>query len=74
MRCARALIHPPTRRYGISYLNTYKVWWLREASEIGQTFIPPCEKSFKRKHGRIPIDPAILATIGHCLIAKNQEK
>ena len=22
----------------------YKVWWLREASQIGKTFIPLCEK------------------------------
>ena len=25
-------------------LPIHKVWWLREASQIGQTFIPPCEK------------------------------
>ena len=36
----------------------------------GQTFIPLCEKSFKTQHSRIPIDPAILAAIGHRYIAK----
>ena len=36
------------------------------AAQIGQTFIHPYEKTlFKTQHGRIPIDPAILAAIGH---------
>ena len=26
----------------------YKVWWLREASQIGQTFIPLCEKGVSK--------------------------
>ena len=43
----------------------YKVRWLRQASQIRQTFIPLCVKSFKTQHGRIPIDPAISAAIGH---------
>ena len=38
---------------------------------VGRTFIPLCgKKSFKTQHGRIPIDPAILAAINwtsfHC--------
>ena len=41
----------------------YKVWWLRVASQIGQMF--------KTQHGRIPIDPSILAAIGHRFIATN---
>ena len=49
----------------------HKVWWLREASEIGQTFIPLCEqKSFKTQRGRIPIHPAILVAVGHRFIIK----
>ena len=48
----------------------YKVWWLREASQIGQTFILLyVNKSFKHTHGRIPTDRAILASIGHRFIA-----
>ena len=34
-----------------------------EASQIGKTFIPLCEKVFKTQRGRIPIDPAILAAM-----------
>ena len=41
----------------------HKVWWLREASQIGQTFI----------HGRTPSDPAVSAAIGHRFIAKKKE-
>ena len=29
---------------------------------------------FKTQHGRIPIDPAILAAIGHCFIAPKKRK
>ena len=55
------------------YFPLCKVWWLREASQIGQTFIPLCEKkSFKTQHGRNPIDPAILAAIRHRFIAKRE--
>ena len=50
---------------------THKVWWLREAAQIGQMFTPLCEKKFfKTQHGIIPIDPAILVAIGHRFIAK----
>ena len=45
----------------------YKVQWLREASQIGQTFL--VKKSFETQHGRIAIDPAILAAILHRFIA-----
>ena len=31
------------------------------------------KKSFKTQHGRIPIDTAILAAIGHCFIAKEKK-
>ena len=47
----------------------HKVWWLGEASQIRKTFIPLCKKVVYTQHGRIPIDPAILAAIGHCFIA-----
>ena len=46
----------------------HEVWWPREASQIGQTFILQLInviKSFKTQHGRIPIDLAI----GHRFIA-----
>ena len=46
----------------------YKVWWVKEASQIRQTFIPLCEKDIKTQH-KIPIDPAILAAIGHFLFS-----
>ena len=71
-RCGDALFFPsffcfgPAGKYVIHiiYAGTkcpmYKVWWLREASQISQTFILLCEKSFKAQHGRIPIDLAIL--------------
>ena len=42
----------------------FKIWWLREASQIGQTFT---------QHGRIAIDPAVLAAIGHRFIANKIE-
>ena len=51
-----------------SKFPVHKVWWLREASQIGQTFIPRCEKLFKTQHGRIIIDPVIFAAIGHRFI------
>ena len=42
----------------------------KEASQIGQTFIPlDVKKSFKTQHGRIPINLANLAAIGHRFIA-----
>ena len=57
----------------ISHIYKVHVWWLREVSQIGQTFIPLLDmyvkKSFETQHGRIPIDPAILAAIGHRFIA-----
>ena len=34
---------------------------------------PYVKKSFKTQHGRIPIDPAILAAIAHRFIAKKRE-
>ena len=45
----------------------YRVWWLREASQIGQMFVPYMKKL---QRGRIPIDPAILAATGHRFIAQ----
>ena len=33
----------------------------------GKRSYPAVKKSFKIQHGRIPIDPAILAAIGHRL-------
>ena len=51
-------------------LSVHKVWWLRETTQIEETIHTPiCEKSFKTQHGRFPIDPAILAAIGHRFIA-----
>ena len=52
----------------------HKVWWLREASQIGKTVIPLqyVKKLFKTQPGRIPIDPAILAAIGHRFIAQKE--
>ena len=35
---------------------------------------PYVKKLFKAQHGRILIDPAILAAIGHRFIAKNKYK
>ena len=46
---------------------SHKVWWLREASQIGQTYV---KKSSKTQHGRIPIDPAILAAVGRFIAKK----
>ena len=37
-------------------------------------YTPICEKLFKTQHGRILIDPAILAPIGHRFIAKSKSK
>ena len=54
--------------------HIYKVWWLREASQIGQTFIPLCKKRrLKHSTAQFQIDPAILAAIGHRFIAKKKE-
>ena len=44
----------------------HKVWWLREASQIGQTFIPLCGKSHL-KHSTAEFQ-SILAAIGHRFI------
>ena len=59
-------------------MYTKYVRWLREASQIGKTFIPlhvhVCEQVVLTQHGRIPIDPAILAAIGHCFMAKKERK
>ena len=53
----------------------HKVWWLKEASQIGQMFIYPyVKKSFKTQHGRNQIDLAILVAIGHRFIAKKINK
>ena len=39
----------------------HKLWWLREAAQIRQTFITPMwKKLFKTQRGRIPINPAIV--------------
>ena len=43
----------------------HKVWWLWEASQIRQAFIP-----HKTQYGRIPIDQVTLSAIGHRFIAK----
>ena len=39
----------------------------------GRRPYPYVKKSFKTQHGRIPIDPAILAAIGHRFIAKTKK-
>ena len=52
----------------------YKVWWLREASKIGQTLIPLCQISRLKQQGRILFDPAIVAAIGHRFIAHTKRK
>ena len=50
------------------------VWWLREASQIGQSsYSYYVKKQFKTQRGRIPTDPAILATIGHRFRAKRPD-
>ena len=41
--------------------------------QIRQTFVPLCEK-VEAQHGRIPLDPAFLAAIGHRFIAKNLKR
>ena len=38
----------------------------------GKHLYPYVKKSFKAQHGRIPIDPAILAAIGHRFVAKKE--
>ena len=49
----------------------HKVWWLREASHIGQNVhITVLKSRLKPQPGRIPIEPAILAAIGHRFTAK----
>ena len=40
----------------------------------GLTNLANVKKSFKAQHGRIPIDPAILAAIGHRFIARGDQK
>ena len=35
---------------------------------------PYVKKSFKTQHGRIAIDPAILAAVGNCFIAKKKKR
>ena len=40
------------------------------AKKSGKRSCPYVKKLFETQHGRIPIDPAILAAIGHRFIAK----
>ena len=40
---------------------------------MGKLSYPYVKKSFKKQHGRIPIDPAILAAIRRRFIAKNAD-
>ena len=46
--------------------SKHRVWWLSEAAQIGQMFIPLCKK-------KVPIDPAILAVIGDYFIEKRRK-
>ena len=67
----------PTGKYVLHvYAGTkfpiYKVWWPREASQTRQTFIPLCEKV--AQYGRIQIDQAILAAIGHRFMIAKKKK
>ena len=55
--------------YAETKFPIYKVWWLRDASQI-----PMWKSRLKTQHGRIPIDPAILAAIGQRFIAKKTQK
>ena len=53
-------------RIHLSRISPYKVYWLREVHK--KSSYPYVKKLFKTQHGRIPIDPAILAAIGHRFI------
>ena len=57
-----------------TYAGTiYKVWWLtHRPHRSGKRSHPYVKKSFKTRHGRIPIDPAIVAAIGHHFIAEKK--
>ena len=53
----------------------YKVWWLREASQIGQTFIPLCEKSsLKHSTAEFQSIQQFWLQFGHRFIAKKWKK
>ena len=42
--------------------------------KLGKRSYPYVKKSFKTQHGRIAIDPAILAAIGHRFIANKKKR
>ena len=67
------LINPVPPRSGgpLIIIIIHKVRWLREASQISQTFIPLCEKVVTQR-GRFQIDSAILAAVRHPIIAKQK--
>ena len=50
--------------------HTQSVVAKRGRTNRANVHTPYVKKSFKTQHGRIPIDPAILAAIGHRFIAK----
>ena len=77
-RCGDALFLP-TWKYVIHLivyaargpnLLLYKVWWLREASQIRQTFILKCEKS-KAQLSRIPKKATRAETKNRTLFLRN---
>ena len=45
----------------------------RGLHKSGKHSYPYVKKSFKMQRGRIPIDPAILAAIGHHFVAKQKK-
>ena len=48
----------------------HKVWWIREASQIEQTFIPHVKSCLKHSTAEFQLIQQFLAAIGHCFIAK----
>ena len=61
--CTRLLEHSQIILFPI-----HKVWWLGLTNRAN--VYTHVKKSFKTQHDRNPIDPTILATIGHRFIAK----
>ena len=74
-RCVDALLFWPTGKYMIHCIRGDQILHIhvqcmvhvakRGLKNSGKCSYPCVKKSFKTQHGRIQIDPAILAAIGH---------
>ena len=56
------------------FLEPDKISHITKRGKLGKRSYPYVKQSFKTQRSRLPIDPAILAAIGHRFIAAPQKK